>query len=271
MSIQHLFSLETQIAIVTGGLGQLGAQYAKILFDAGAKVAVFDVRIPTEHEKIVLAEGRDIKYYIVDITNRASIESALCTVESDLGTPSILINNAGLDSPPGAPASENGPFEEYALESWEKVMNVNLTGMFLCCQVIGGRMAQSSKGSIINVSSTYGMVSPNQHMYEYRSQRDNKPFYKPVAYAASKSGVFNLTRYLATYWAEKGVRVNTLVPGGVLNGQDEQFLKEYAQRVPMRRMAKADEYNGAIIFLASDASSYMTGSQIVIDGGWTAW
>jgi NAD(P)-dependent dehydrogenase (short-subunit alcohol dehydrogenase family) len=149
-------------------------------------------------------------------------------------------------------------------------MEVNVKGVFLCCQVIGGRMAEAGRGSIINIASTYGLVSPDQRIYEYRRTAETT-FFKPVAYAVSKSALFNMTRYLATYWAEKNVRVNTLTFAGVFNNQDERFLEGYCARVPLGRMAREDEYNGAVIFLLSAASSYMTGSNLVMDGGWTAW
>jgi NAD(P)-dependent dehydrogenase (short-subunit alcohol dehydrogenase family) len=186
------------------------------------------------------------------------------------GIPHALINNAAIDSPPDASAAENGPFEEYPEASWDKVMEVNVKGTFLCCQVIGAQMASLSRGSIVNIGSVYGMVSPDQRIYEYR-RSDDDHFYKPVAYSASKSALCNLTRYLATYWAERNVRVNMLTLGGVFNNQDSRFLEEYCRRVPLGRMAREDEYNGAVIFLVSDASSYMTGSNLLIDGGWTSW
>jgi NAD(P)-dependent dehydrogenase (short-subunit alcohol dehydrogenase family) len=181
-----------------------------------------------------------------------------------------LINNAALDSPPGAPVEENGPFESYPESSWDRVMEVNVKGVFLACQAVGGRMAAEGRGSILNICSTYGLVSPDQRLYEYR-QRGGEPFYKPVAYSASKSALLNLTRYLAVYWAGSGVRVNTLTFGGVFNGQAQEFLAAYAARVPLGRMAREEEYSGAVVFLLSDASSYMTGANLVIDGGWTAW
>jgi NAD(P)-dependent dehydrogenase (short-subunit alcohol dehydrogenase family) len=149
-------------------------------------------------------------------------------------------------------------------------MSVNVTGVFVCCQVFGGAMAAAGRGSIVNVGSIYGLVSPDQRIYDYRA-RGGAPFFKPVAYSASKSALLNMTRYLATYWAPRHVRVNTVTFAGVYNGQDEEFLRGYTARVPLGRMARPDEYNGAIVFLMSDAASYMTGSNMIIDGGWTAW
>ena len=269
--LETLFSLQGRVAIVTGGLGQLGAEYARALTRAGARVAVFDIRLPSDEERQHLCEACDILYLETDITKKEALVAGLREVEERLGPPSILVNNAALDAPPHASADVNGPFETYPLEAWERVMGVNLTGIFLCCQVIGGRMAELGKGSIINVSSTYGMVSPNQGIYAYREARDGKPFFKPAVYSASKSGILNLTRYLATYWAKDGVRVNTLVPAGVFNGQDEAFLENYQRLIPLGRMAKQNEFNGMVIYLASEASAYVTGATLVVDGGMTAW
>lgn len=266
-----LFNVAGRIAVVTGGLGQLGRQFTATLAARGAHVAILDQR----QDDILMTEyfsglaGRVISL-VADLTRRSEIEVALEQIEAELGIPHILINNAAIDSPPNASSAENGPFESYPEESWDRVMAVNVKGVFLTCQVIGGRMAQVGRGSIINVSSIYGMVSPDQRIYAYRAAK-GEPFYKPIAYAASKSALLNLTRYLATYWAPRGVRVNTVTFAGVFNHQDEQFLAGYLSRVPLGRMAREDEYNGAIIFLASDASSYMTGANLVIDGGWTAW
>ncbi len=259
---EQMFNLNQKIAVVTGGLGILGAEYVKALAAAGAKVAVFDVKqVSKEHELTITAEKYPIKFFALDITKPEKVKSALENITGDWGTPSILINNAAIDFPPQENSVET--FENYPLEKWDKVLSVNLTGMLVCSQVVGGAMAASGGGSIINISSTYGLVSPDQGIY------DN--FVKPVSYSVTKSGVLNFTRYLATYWAKKNVRVNTLVPGGVFVGQNEEFVKKYSARTPMGRMAKKDEYNGAILFLASDASSYMTGSTLVVDGGWTAW
>ncbi|MDP6280033.1 MAG: SDR family oxidoreductase, partial [Nitrospinota bacterium] len=215
-------------------------------------------------------EGGRLFVLEADVTDRGSLEAALGSVEGEWGIPDGLINNAALDSPPDAPIEENGPFETYPEASWDKVMSVNVKGVFQACQVIGGRMAEAGRGSIINVSSIYGLVSPDQGLYAYRREAGDN-FFKPVAYSASKSALFNLTRYLATYWGGKGVRVNTVTFGGVFNDQDENFLKNYNRRVPLGRMARPEDYEGAIVFLLSEASSYMTGSNLVIDGGWTAW
>ncbi len=270
---QDLFDARDRIVIITGGLGQLGRQFALTLVDRGARVAIFDSQVSDQRVAECFGErasDRSLLFLKADVTRRQSVEAALQQVNQVWGTPQGLINNAALDSPPNAPAEENGPFESYPESSWDKVMQVNVKGVFLCSQVVGGQMAAVERGSIINICSTYGMVSPDQRLYEYRGSVGT-PFFKPVAYSASKSALLNLTRYLATYWAGRNVRVNTLTFGGVFNGQDEQFLKAYCARVPLGRMAREDEYNGAILFLISDASSYMTGSNMIIDGGWTAW
>lgn len=271
--VKDLFSVQDKVVVVTGGLGRLGRQFSQALADRGARVAIFDVAVQ-EHQAAERFDRQraenNVIFLPVDVTRRASIETALGKVNELWGVPHALINNAALDSPPHAPAEENGPFEDYPEGSWDKVMEVNVKGVFFCCQVVGAQMAGAGRGSIINISSIYGMVAPDQRIYEYRRET-GASFFKPVAYSASKSALLNLTRYLATYWAGKNVRVNTLTFGGVFSNQDEEFLKNYSDRVPMGRMAREDEYNGAIIFLVSDASSYMTGSNLVIDGGWTAW
>lgn len=269
----NLFSVQDKVVVVTGGLGQLGRQFAFALLERGAKVAVFDAAANEDRITKLFNDRRhdlNLRFFRVDVTRRDSIEAALRELTSAWGAPQGLINNAALDSPPNAPAEENGPFETYPESSWDKIMDVNAKGVMLCCQVIGGAMAEAGRGSIVNISSIYGLISPNQNIYEYR-RTGGQQFYKPIAYSVSKSALFNLTRYLATYWAGKGVRVNTLTFAGVFNNQDERFLKAYLPHVPLGRMAREDEYNGAVIFLLSEAASYMTGSNMIIDGGWTAW
>lgn len=265
----RLFSLDDRVIVVTGGLGQLGRQFTRALMDHGARVAVLDLAEAADSPIAGTAEGRAL-YLQADVTDRGSLERALEAIKERWGGVHGLINNAALDSPPGAPAAENGPFENYPAESWDRVMEVNAKGVFLCCQVFGGEMARAGRGTIVNISSIYGVVSPDQRIYEYR-RKGGDDFFKPIAYSASKSSLLNVTRYLATYWADRGVRVNTLTLAGVFNNQDEKFLEGYLARMPLGRMARPDEYNGAIVFLFSDASSYMTGSNLVVDGGWTAW
>lgn len=266
-----IFSVKDKVAIITGGMGQLGRQYTAALLEGGARVAVWDISIKNKNNYLIFREpNMRLKLYKTDITKRAAIRRSLGRTIKDFGKPDILINNAALDTPPDSSGKENISFEAYPGESWDKVLTVNLKGMFLTSQVVGGFMAESGGGSIINISSVYGNVAPDQRIYEYRAKK-GRPFFKPVSYSVSKAGVINLTRCLATYWAKDKVRVNTLSLGGVLNKQDKHFIKEYSRRVPLGRMAKEDEYNGAILFLASEASGYMTGSNIIIDGGLTAW
>lgn len=268
-----LTDLAGRVIVVTGGLGQLGRQYAKTLAAAGGRVGVLDLhadQAALEEAFGELAGQGSLLPLAGDVTSRESLVESLARVEEAWEAPFGLINNAALDSPPGAPVEENGPFETYPEASFDQVMAVNVKGVFLACQVLGGAMARAGRGSIINICSTYGVVSPDQRLYEYRRQRGEQ-FFKPVAYAVSKSALLNLTRYLATYWGPKGVRVNTLTLGGVFNNQDPEFLAGYQARAPLGRMARESDYNGAVLYLMSEASSYVTGANLVIDGGWTAW
>jgi len=246
-----LFSLRDRVAVVTGGAGQLGAEIVRELEERGARVAVFDLAADP---------------FRVDVTDRAALEAAI----DEVGTPHVLVNAAALDSPPDAPAEEVGPVETYPEESFDAVMEVNVKGTFLSCQVIGSRMASEGRGSIVNISSIYGMLSPVQELYDFR-RAAGEEFYKPVAYSVSKSALYNLTRYFATYWAKSGVRVNTLTLAGVANEQPSEFVEAYTARMPVGRMADVSEVVGPVVFLASDASSYVTGANLVVDGGWSAW
>lgn len=268
---KDIFNIKDRVYVITGGLGQLGRQYCRELINRGARVVIIDRYKKTSIGNELNTNENSLIYLSANITDKISIENALDTIKIKWGVPHGLVNNAALDSPPNSPPEENGPFENYPETSWDQIMEVNVKGTFLTCQVIGGAMASKGRGSIVNISSIYGVVSPDQRLYEYRLEQTGKPFYKPPAYSASKSAILNLTRYLATYWAEKGVRVNTLTLGGVFNKQDDMFLKAYRDKVPLGRMADEKEYNGAIVFLLSDAASYMTGSNMIIDGGFTAW
>ncbi len=264
-----LFDVHDAIVVITGSAGQLGAEYAAAFLARGARVAGLDLRAGPATDALAAQYPEMFRFYVADVTVKASLQVSLEAISAAWGTPNVLINNAAIDSPPSAPAEENGPFEAYPEASWDRVLEVNLKGAYLCCQVFGSAMAEAGKGSIINVASIYGVVSPDQSLYEYRRQR-GEVFFKPVAYAASKSGLLNLTRYLAAYWARHGVRVNTLTIAGVFNQQEQAFLDAYCSRMPMGRMAEKDDYSGAVLFLGSNASRYMTGANLVIDGGWTA-
>jgi NAD(P)-dependent dehydrogenase (short-subunit alcohol dehydrogenase family) len=268
-----LFALVGQVAVVTGGLGRLGSQYAAVLARAGASVAVFDkaTAVPPAVQRL-RDEGLPIAIHQVDLADRDRVFAATREVGERFGTPTVLVNNAGLGSPPQAPAEENGPFETYPETSWDAMLESHLKTTLFASQafVAAFRAAGLQAGSIINVSSTYGVVSPDQQIYEYR-RAAGALYYKPVGYSVAKSGVLNFTRWLAEYCAPFGVRVNTLVPGGVREPEHaDAFVAEYIKRTPLGRMAADDDYNGAVLFLASRASAYMTGATLVVDGGWTA-
>lgn len=269
MTTDQLFDVSRDIVLITGVSGQLGSEYAKAFLERGARVVGLDVRPSAASDRLAAQCPSNYLFCAADVTDKVTLQKALVEVVSKIGTPTVLINNAAIDSPPSAPPEENGPFEDYPESSWDKVIDVNLKGVYLCCQVFGTAMAKVGKGSIINVASIYGVVSPDQNLYEYRRQR-GEVFFKPVAYSASKSGILNLTRYLAVYWGKKGVRVNSLTIAGVFNNQEQAFLDAYCGRIPVGRMANIDEYNGSVLFLASESSRYMTGANLVIDGGWTA-
>ena len=274
MKRKDIYDLTDRVIVITGGLGQIGSQFTLELVGRGARVAIFNHRIPDENvlkDRFPVAPGR-LKFFQVDITKKDSVKAGLDELVAQWGVPHVLVNNAGIDTQPSAPPEVSGPFEDFPENIWREVLEVNMTGTFLCCQAIGGAMAKLGRGSIVNIGSIYGMLSPVQDIYAYKEEKTGKPFIKPVAYCASKSGLYNFTRYLATYWGRKGVRVNILTPSGVRRDtQDAEFQANYCQRVPIGRMAEADEFNGAIVFLSSDASRYMTGSNLIVDGGWTAW
>jgi NAD(P)-dependent dehydrogenase (short-subunit alcohol dehydrogenase family) len=272
-SSNDLFRLDGQVAIVTGGLGRLGTQYARALSSAGASVALFDVAAARSAVlQTLIDEGARISTHVVDATVRDAVDAAVADVTTTFGAPSILVNNAGLGSSPADAALETGRFERYPESAWDAMLDSHLKSALVVSQsfVAQFRDAGLDAGSIVNVSSTYGIVSPDQAVYDYRRQ-DGSEFYKPIGYSVAKSGMLNFTRWLAEYCAPFGVRVNTLVPGGVREAAHAPaFVAEYVKRTPLGRMANDDDYNGAIVFLASRASDYMTGAMLVIDGGWTA-
>jgi 2-deoxy-D-gluconate 3-dehydrogenase len=278
-NIMSYFNLTGRVAIVTGGPGLLGKEFCRTLAEAGAAVVVADINADgvSALATTLIKNGYTALGVATDVTQPESVQALFQETLSTFERLDILVNSAALDPKfdPEALAEMakhgmvSGAFEDYPLESWKAALDVNLTGMFLCCQAaVKPMLAQGKKGSIINICSTYGLVAPDQRIY----QRDGKQTsYKPVYYSVTKSGVLGLTRYLAAYYNGTDIRVNALTPGGVYNNHDDVFLKAYNARTVMGRMANKDEMNGALLFLASDASSYMTGSNLVVDGGWTAW
>lgn len=272
--IEKLFDLGGEVAIVTGGMGQLGGEFVKTLACAGASVAVFDFKKEASKKiHTLLQDGHPISTHVVNIMNPAEIANGFEEVIGKFGVPTILINAAGDAPVPSTTMRDSISYEKYGEEFWDAVIDSHLKGAHFMCQEFIRKIAPSEKkGSIINISSTYGMVAPDQSMYEYMRENEQE-FYKPVAYSVAKAGVLNFTRWLAEYCRARGVpvRVNTLVPGGVFRNHDEKFTRAYGKRAILGRMAQEDEYNAAILFLASHhASSYMTGSAMIVDGGWTA-
>ena len=270
-SYRALFDLAGKAALVTGACGVLGRRFAMGLAEFGAAVALVDLdQRAADALATEIAQRHKVPTLGVacDIADPAAVARMTDRVESALGTPAILMNNAATKG--GDMDAFFAPLEKFTLETWRQIMAVNLDGMFLAAQAIGARMAQSGGGSIIQTASIYGIMAPDPRIYE-GSEYLGRPINTPAVYSASKAGVIGLTRHLATYWAERGVRVNTLTPGGVASGQNSEFSRRYAARVPLGRMAEADDMVGAAVFLASDASRYITGQNIVVDGGLSAW
>jgi len=272
-TIMEKFSLEDRIAVVTGGAGLLGKQFSRALGEAGAGVVVADINFESAQEQAdqLRADGIQAIAIQVDITDLDSVNNMVESCVGHFGRLDILVNSAALDpkfDPDNIQAQSSNAFETYPLETWKNAMDVNLTGTFLATQACAKQMLAQNYGVVINICSTYGLAGPDQRLYE---RPDGSQQYKPVYYTVTKAGILGLTRYLATYYAGKPIRVNALTPGGIYNQHDEAFVKKYAARTVMGRMAHLDEMNGAVVFLASEASSYMTGSNLVVDGGWTAW
>ncbi|MGK9369309.1 SDR family oxidoreductase [Melioribacter sp. Ez-97] len=266
----ELFTLENKIAVVTGALGLLGMEHCKALSSAGATVVVTDIDESKATEFARELSGNSVGLGM-DVVKPDSIKKARDVILQKFGKIDVLVNNAAINDMFENPkaAAEESKFENYPLELWQKSLDVNLTGVFLTSQILGTPMAERGKGSIINIASTYGIVAPDQSLY--RNKEGVQSFHKPPAYSATKGGVLMFTRYLAAYWGHRGVRVNALSPGGVENNQDDFFIQKYSSKTPLGRMAKPNDYWGALIFLASDASEYMTGANLVVDGGWTCW
>lgn len=276
MSILDKFNLTGKVSIVTGGVGLLGKEFCRTLAEAGSSVVVVDLN----EEKLggtvdeLRGQGFNVIGVNTDITDPASVNAMMELTLKEFGRVDVLVNSAALDPKFDPDAVKKGiapgSFEEFPLEQWNAAMNVNLTGSFLMTQSVAKQMVkQGAQGSIINICSTYGLNGPDQRIY--RTESGEQPAFKPIYYTVSKAGIVGFTKYLAAYYMNTKIRVNMLTPGGVFNGHNDLFVKNYSAKTIIGRMAEKDEMNGALLFLASDASTYMTGNNVIVDGGWTAW
>jgi NAD(P)-dependent dehydrogenase (short-subunit alcohol dehydrogenase family) len=263
--------LDGRIALVTGGAGFLGRRWVASLVAAGASVVSVDVATPPDDGTDTGVDER-VRREIVDITDASAVSDLAERLARSGMEVDVLVNNAALDAPVTASGLARAErFETLSIERWEEELAVGLTGAFLCCQAFGPAMAARSRGVIVNVGSDLGLVGPDQRLYRVDGLPDHEQPVKPVTYSVIKSGLIGLTRYLATYWGDHGVRANALCLGGVARDQDPEFVRRISDRIPLGRMARSDEYGEALVFLCSDASSYMTGACVVLDGGRTAW
>jgi NAD(P)-dependent dehydrogenase (short-subunit alcohol dehydrogenase family) len=267
----ELFSLANKVVVVTGGAGLLGQVFCQALVDVGAHVAIVDLDLASSETVAKRINKSDAQRVIAvgsDITSPESVTQMVANVVKQLGRIDVLVNNAASKGSSLDAFFES--FEDYSLKTWREVMSVNIDGLFLVAQAVGKQMKKQGGGSIIQTSSIYGVVAPDQRIYE-GSEYNGRPINTPAVYSASKSAVNGLTNYLATYWASSKIRVNSLTPGGIASGQNSEFNKKYSNRVPLGRMGEATELVGALIYLASDASSYVTGQNLIVDGGLSAW
>jgi len=270
--LKNLFALEGETAVVTGASGNLGPVWIEALLEQGASVLAIDRPDLQGSQALeaLVSRWRDqrLAFAFSDVRNRETLQAACEECKRRWGLPTVLVNNAGIDQPPKKKGTPLG-VEQIPLEENREILEVNTLGAFLVSQVFGTEMVKGKRGSIINIGSLYASVSPDPRFYNHIPQ--NPPFLKPPAYGASKAALVNLTKYLATLWAPCGVRVNALSPGGVLGAQDEEFKRKFCDRVPMGRMATPEDLKGPLVFLASKASAYVTGIELRVDGGFTAW
>lgn len=269
------FDLTGRVAVITGGGGLLGPRHAAAIARHGGIPVLVDVRLEAAERcarEIATRHGLPVCALRVDITDPDAVRGLLAEVLSRYGRIDILVNNAANNPKVEAP-SENAwsHVENFPLSQWHADIAVGLTGSFLCCKEIGSEMARQGRGVIVNIASYLGILAPEPRLYRKDHLPEEEQPVKPISYTVVKSAILGLTRYLAAYWGERGVRVNALTPGGIYDGQDEEFVNKLSKRIPMARMAQPEELEGAIIFLASDASSYMTGANVVVDGGRVCW
>jgi 2-deoxy-D-gluconate 3-dehydrogenase len=267
------FNLSGRVAAVTGGAGLLGAEFCRTLAQAGARVVIADINLPAAQSlaETLAKEGlHQVLPLQTNVTSLASVQQMVGQALDAFERLDILVNSAALDPKfdPQHGMQNSNSFEDYPLQAWNQALEVNLTGAFLCCQAAARPMQKQGKGVIINLSSIYGLSGPDQRLYQ---RPGSPPQFKPAFYSVTKWGILGLTQYLATYFAGQNIRVNAISPGGVYNGHDDTFVQSYSAKTVLGRMAAKDDMNGALLFLASDASQYMTGANLVVDGGWTAW
>jgi len=274
-NLHDFFGMTGRVVIITGGTGLLGQRHAEAIASAGGIPVLADVRsgeVDPREPAFVERFGEAASAVAVDVTDPNSIRAALKDVLGRYGRVDGLINNAANNPKmESGSAVEFSRLESFGLDQWEADLAVGLTGAFLCSQIIGGEMARRRRGVIVNVASDLAVIAPDQRLYRQPELPEDRQPVKPVTYSVVKTGLIGLTRYLATYWADAGVRVNAISPGGVQQGQPEEFVERLANLIPLGRMAQVDEYEGAILYLCSDASSYMTGTNLIVDGGRTCW
>ncbi len=274
MNVKHQFDLSGRVAVITGGAGLLGVKHAEAVAEMGGIPVLADV--DAKRAKALAAELAE-KFRVpatgqgVDITKPASVKKLRDALLRQHGRIDILINNAARNPKVEGGGMAWSRLENYPLGQWELDLAVGLTGALVCSQILGAEMARAGRGVILNVASDLGVIAPDQRIYRRSGLRDEEQPAKPVSYSVVKHGLIGLTKYLATYWAEQGVRANSISPGGVANGQDQAFVRKLTGLIPLGRMARADEYQAAVVFLVSDASQYMTGANLVMDGGRSTW
>jgi len=271
------FKVNDQVCVVTGGGGLLGQKHAEAILEGGGIPVLLDISEKAlSHAKIALTERypeATIETFLVDITQKSKLEEVRDVLLQKYGRVDVLINNAANN-----PKVEDGRknlagnrFQDFPLEKWNQDFAIGLTGAFLCSQIFGEVMEKFENGVILNISSDYGIISPDQRIYWKENIPEEEQSIKPVSYSIIKHGLIGLTKYLGTYWAKKGIRVNTLCPASLYNNQDEEFVKKISQLIPMGRMSKPDEYVCTVLYMISDASTYMTGATVILDGGRTVW